>query len=269
MMHYQAPQHGTRKRYTKGCRCDACRMANAEYTRRQRERRQRECLRVETPLCGCGRRIKQRHGHLHERCWECRKPPPRPRTGLPSRVPCVRCGDLRPRNFYKLEGYEQVCHRCRSSPDHFWNRVDKAGPEGCWIWTGRVHKAARSPVGYGVVSTVDGSKMAHRVAFELAYGCELMAGQLMDHQCWNTLCVNPDHLLIATAQENGLNKSPFAGLGVFRCGYVWRVVTGRDGEFVDYETRDAAIAAAVEGRCRVYDVAAWHPSAVSLEVSLR
>jgi hypothetical protein len=34
-----APQHGTRTRYRKGCRCDDCRHAETEYRRRYRQAR--------------------------------------------------------------------------------------------------------------------------------------------------------------------------------------------------------------------------------------
>jgi len=35
----QTPQHGTRSRYRKGCRCDACRRAEATYRRNYRKAR--------------------------------------------------------------------------------------------------------------------------------------------------------------------------------------------------------------------------------------
>jgi len=34
-----APQHGTRTRYRKGCRCDDCRQAETDYRRRYRQAR--------------------------------------------------------------------------------------------------------------------------------------------------------------------------------------------------------------------------------------
>lgn len=58
MANSKVVQHGTRKRYQKGCRCDACRAAEVEYTRRYRQAR--DTTAVDFPhgthtgyACGC------------------------------------------------------------------------------------------------------------------------------------------------------------------------------------------------------------------------
>jgi HNH endonuclease len=87
----------------------------------------------------------------------------------------------------------------------FWNKVDKNGPGGCWLWTGRIASS-----GYGEFTWRDGRyrirPAAHRVAYELSIG--LLPKQLViDHRCHNAdkacpggrsclhrRCVRPDHL---------------------------------------------------------------------------
>ena len=86
----------------------------------------------------------------------------------------------------------------------FWSRVRKQAPEQCWPWSG-----ARV-VRYGVV-VVPGGKMqkAHRVAWALATGRVIPAGQVIRHdpiKCNDPLCCNPKHLLIGTVAKNNADK---------------------------------------------------------------
>lgn len=85
-------------------------------------------------------------------------------------------------------------------PDHealFWAKVDKDGPDGCWLWTG-----FRRPAGYGQTGRNRGSaKQAHRVAYEMLVG-PIPAGMELDHLCRMTPCVNPAHLEPVTPAEN-------------------------------------------------------------------
>lgn len=78
---------------------------------------------------------------------------------------------------------------------------DRSGE--CWIWT-----AALNQYGYGVISVKRRSRLAHRVAYELAYG-KIPAELVLDHKCLTPACVRPDHLQ-AVAQS--LNTQNFSGL---------------------------------------------------------
>lgn len=81
----------------------------------------------------------------------------------------------------------------------FWQRVDKDGAEGCWLWTG-----GRSPDGYGQfwMGGEGGRTLrAHRVAYEDLVGA-VPEGLMLDHLCRVRHCVRPDHLEPVTNAEN-------------------------------------------------------------------
>ena len=90
------------------------------------------------------------------------------------------------------------------SEELFWSRVDKTGPNGCWLWTSYIGSN-----GYGKFTTTHWSRGAHRVAYELAIGTIPQELQL-DHLCRVRHCVNPKHLEVVTAKENTLRGNGLA-----------------------------------------------------------
>lgn len=92
------------------------------------------------------------------------------------------------------------------------------------IWTGSANRK-----GYGVLRVSGRARYAHRFAWERANG-PIPDGVVIDHACFERSCVNPDHLRLATPQQNVQSRSgamPGRGLprGVYRNGrrYVARV----------------------------------------------
>ncbi|MGK9270506.1 HNH endonuclease [Williamsia muralis] len=80
---------------------------------------------------------------------------------------------------------------------------------GCLEWTGR-----QIGDGYGRLF-FRRNLYAHRVAFELRNG-PIPVGMYVDHRCHNKLCVNADHLRLATPKQNqehrkGANSNSLTG----------------------------------------------------------
>lgn len=75
----------------------------------------------------------------------------------------------------------------------FWKKVDKAAPNGCWMWTGSLSRD-----GYGQHSTgrrageID-TRNTHRISWILLRG-PIPRGLTIDHLCRNRACCNPEHL---------------------------------------------------------------------------
>lgn len=78
----------------------------------------------------------------------------------------------------------------------YWQKVDKAGAGGCWLWTG-----ALEGKGYGHFRAGRTDRRAHHVALELA-GVTVPKGLEGMHTCDVRNCVNPAHLQIGTHEQN-------------------------------------------------------------------
>lgn len=83
--------------------------------------------------------------------------------------------------------------------DRFWAKVDRRGPDECWLWTAVVNEH-----GYGVMRP-EGQRhgptvKAHRVSLMLA-GVDI-EGRFVLHSCDTPRCVNPAHLSAGDHKEN-------------------------------------------------------------------
>lgn len=78
----------------------------------------------------------------------------------------------------------------------FWSKVNKDGPNGCWVWT-----ASKTELGYGEFWWNGKLRKAYRQAWLVVRG-EIPEGLVLDHLCRNPSCVNPSHLEAVTHREN-------------------------------------------------------------------
>lgn len=84
--------------------------------------------------------------------------------------------------------------------ERLWAKVDRRGPEECWLWTGSCTD------GYGHVGNGAGKLvLVHRAVYEALVG-PIPEGLVLDHVrargCLDRRCVNPAHLEPVTFAEN-------------------------------------------------------------------
>lgn len=80
--------------------------------------------------------------------------------------------------------------------EKFESLIEKGAPGECWRWKGVV-----SSSGYGFFK-LDGKQwLAHRLSVILLKA-EDPSDKVVRHTCDNPICVNPDHLLVGTTQDN-------------------------------------------------------------------
>lgn len=100
--------------------------------------------------------------------------------------------------------------------------------KGCVPWLG-----SKTQGGYGLFFVDKANRTAHRYAKEMQLGERIPRYLDASHECHNRSCVNPNHIVIETRQENvdrvppekrklqgrGKNLSHHGPQGCFRAGY--------------------------------------------------
>jgi hypothetical protein len=143
-----------------------------------------------------------------------------------------------------------------------WDRVDKDGPRGCWLWTGATSGRDYLTGGYGHFRSGGTLHKAHRVAWELLIG-PIPEGMQLDHLCLVKRCVNPAHLRIVTGKENRENQygarsdnhsSSYRGVSFRREIGKWRAQVQHHGRRYSstHDTEMAAAEAAIELRRELF-----------------
>jgi hypothetical protein len=95
----------------------------------------------------------------------------------------------------------------------FEAKVQKSGPDECWLWTDKPIAS-----GYGKLSTGHDSSpiLAHRLAWQLANG-DIPEGLFIKQRCGNRLCCNPAHLYLSLNPIDGPEVSARAVEAWLRC----------------------------------------------------
>lgn len=127
---------------------------------------------------------------------------------------CLTCG----KNFAKQDavvqsnlrdGQKYCSQACmtesyRGTPEDFWAKVDRRGPDECWPWKAATFKKKGKQMGYGRHAGSGPYTYAHRCAWIFTHG-PIPEGRLVMHACDNVLCCNPAHLSLGTDLDNSLD----------------------------------------------------------------
>lgn len=141
---------------------------------------------------------------MHYRRWARNGDPMRTRFRGPD---CSVEGCDRPHSAkgYCALHYQRIRHNGtvdRATPEYpgvqeaFRARVGEPTETGCTEWIG-----GRSDRGYGMLAKGRKNVLAHRYAYEEAFG-PIPDAMLVRHKCDNPPCVNPDHLELGTVKDN-------------------------------------------------------------------
>jgi hypothetical protein len=122
-------------------------------------------------------------------------------------VSCLTCGVKNSVHTVSYEKFNKgrycnwqcwINRKHKSALARFWSNVQK--DDGCWLWQ------AGTSRGYGFLNILGKNVYAHRMSYEIHKG-EIPTGMCVLHKCDTPACVNPEHLLIGTHQDNMTDRS--------------------------------------------------------------
>ena len=90
-------------------------------------------------------------------------------------------------------------HVTETQRANFWAKIDRRGPQECWLWKGMVKTS--HGFSYGDFWLAGLKIAAHRLAYLLETGA-LDPELTIDHLCRQKLCCNPAHMEQVTQAEN-------------------------------------------------------------------
>ena len=83
--------------------------------------------------------------------------------------------------------------------ESFEQKFERVPWSGCWVWMSSTNPRRVCP--QSLFYFKGKKRIASRVSYEL-YNGPIPENQIVRHTCDNSLCVNPDHLVLGTQLDN-------------------------------------------------------------------